>query len=927
MVFHIEILPISVLQEIWDKIKETPIKKDEIHLSPPMVYYMPELPEDWLRAASDTFENNFKHFQRYTNACIKNSKSLKNLKYPSWLNDEVIEGYCQLISTACPNAYMTSSFALESPNLKLKRFINEDNYRKLLETIAIIPINERKSHWTFACVWLETETVLVIEYYDSFSISAPSWQSLPLALTRWIDRTFPSTIERKISEEISAQQPNASDCGLFALMGMRMRAMGWPVFHQERADDIMPKARHRVFAEIIAGHLDPSLEDMKTYNSIVSGETTFPDSPITQPVSYSVEMGRAGCEVINLVSPETESFEIDGEKSITEDVQKSNFDMMKTDVEGGSTKDIHQPPPVDSIEMDGENHLTEDVHQLLVDSIEKDNETYSIENVYQHLINLIEKDIETRSTKNVHQHPIDSIEKDNETHSTEDVHQPPVDSIEKDNETHSTEDVHQPPGDSMEMDGENHLTEDVHQPPVDSMEMDNENHLTEDVHQPPIDSIEKDNETHSTEDVHQPPVDLNGKRDSTEEAYQSIINSFEKDEGNRGDTYQFELASMVMEDEGDIRGDLYTPEPKIVAAVESEKHVIESHSFNVPNLGEATGQENPDFLMESQDHEGKLELKFENESSENPQVASERSFQTSTSPEDKKGKKLATQKVISRNLAQKHSSSFVPILPDVTNVPLGNRLYQDNGRQGDVATRRKRQRKEDPEDFSQALLAADNFASQEALVENLRAAIIAYRSRDQSQREHDSLATLWSNIRPEELTPQTIFQRYTRFNFARRWFEAKGKLPRRRGAYIVEMKKMLKLKGTFEEQDREFKAASTYARRCSFWVDLINQLPFSGDSYREVAVCACGESTSELERLTDTSRKKYFERILFRIKHKPNDIMEKIREAGPLYKALIESRLPDYQLTLELNVRRDGMTFAEMVSLEPVPDRMPIFHA
>ncbi|KAJ8062043.1 hypothetical protein OCU04_009823 [Sclerotinia nivalis] len=760
VVFYNEILSISVLQEIGDKIKEKPTNEDRIHLSMPKTYFMPELPEDWLRAASDTFENNFRYFQRYTSTSIKDSNSLKRLKPSSWLNDEVMEEYCKLITKACPNVYITSSFALESTNLQMKRFINKDNYTKLLNSIAIIPINEDNNHWTFACVWLETETLLLIEYYDSFSRSAPTWWSLPPALKRWIENTFPPTIEKKILQEISSQQSNGSDCGLFALMGLRMRAEGWPVFNQKRADEIMPQARHRVFAEIIAGHLNPTLEDMKNYNAIVSGEITFPDSPIMRSVSYSVETGHAGNEIINLLSPETESFKIDSENGVIEDVQSSTLDAMKTDV--------------------------------------------------------------VRNT---------------------------------------------------------------HHPMLDSMEMDGERDSMEDIHQPPIDSVE-----------------INGERDSTEDVFGFILKDIEgNDEGNRGN--------------------MLSPKPKMVA-VESENHVIESHPSNVPNLVEAAGQGSPDLLKESQNHEQKLELELENEpsdtslKSQNPEVASGRSFQTPTPTEDIKGKESATQGVISENIAQKHSSSFVPIR-DVANLPSGSGPYQDDGQQSDVAPKKKRQKKEDSESLKQALLAADNFASQKALVDNLRAAIIAYRSRDQEQRDHDSLATLWSNIRPEEVTPQTIFQRYKRLNFARRWFEAKTRLPHHRREQVAGLKRILNLRGTFEEQEKEFKAAGIYARRCSFWVELIGQLPFLNDVCHEVAVCACGESTSELERFTDANRKKYFERILFRIQHEPNDIMEKIREAGPLYKALIEGRLPNYQLVLEDDGPLDGMTFAELVSLEP----------
>ncbi|TGO90374.1 hypothetical protein BPOR_0067g00160 [Botrytis porri] len=720
---------------------------------------MAELPQEWLRAAFDTFQDEFISFQRFTSGFITDPMNLQKLKYPAWLNDEILEEYCRLISTACSNAYITNSFALENPSIELKKFINRDNYLILLTGIAIIPINLNNVHWTFACVWLTSKTELLIEYYDSNIDSNPSWESLPSILQTWIQRTFPPTVERKMWEGRSPQQRNSSDCGLFVLMGIRMRAMGWRVFSQEEADKIMPEARHRVFAEIIAGHLNPSLEDMKIYDSIVSGEIQFPDLHEMHSVNYAIERDSAGNEFINLDSPETELFT-----------------------------------------FDGKNDEVEDTH-------------------YQFTLR------------------------------------------------------------SMESAAGRDLTENADKSAFD-------------------------------------PMEINGAG------------------GLIGNLHEFKLDSIETNDEDNPLGDTIG-------------HVIENpHSTNCLSLARVTDQKNSDLIIESQNQEldmelnsnaraeGKLSIKLGNEFYSNSkletrEIASEELFlaeseerKSQDSIKDVGGKIVAAQEVIPENVAQ---SNLLSSTDAGFKKNSSRNRSRDDGNHGDVGTRIKRQRNEGS-DLNRALLAADKFASPTALIENLRTAIIAYRGRSrQKQRQKTSLASLWSNIRPEEHNPQTIFQRNTRLNFARRWFEVKARLPKNPREQISQMKKMLNLKGNYEEQNKEFKAANTYANRCLFWVELIGKLSFLSDGCHEVIVCACGESTTELERMKKDHREKYFERVLFRIRQEPNDIMEKIRASAPLYRALIENNLPDHQLALEGNRQFDSMSFAELVSLDPAPRKMAIF--
>ncbi|KAF7880476.1 uncharacterized protein EAF02_007322 [Botrytis sinoallii] len=755
LLFHNKVLSKSALQNIGNKTKQLENSKENLYLRPPNEYYLAKLPEEWLRAAFDTFQDEFRHFKRFTSGFITDPTNFQRLKYPAWLNDEILEEYCWLISTACSNAYITNSFALENPSINLKKFINRDNYLILLTGIAIIPINIRNVHWTFACVWLTSETELLIEYYDSNLDSNPSWESLPSVLQTWIQRTFPPTVERKIWEGRSPQQRNSSDCGLFVLMGIRMRAMGWSVFSQEEADKFMPEARHRVFAEILAGHLDPSLEDMKIYNSIVSGEVKFPDLHETHSVNYVIERDSAGNEFINLDSPETELFTIDGKN---DEVEDTHYQFTLRSMEPAAERDLIEnsdQSAFDSMGINGARDLIGNLHEFKLDSMEAN-------------------------------------------------------------------------------DGDNLLGDTI-------------GHVTEDPYSTNCLSLAR----------------------ATDQENSELMTESQNQELN-------------MELNSDARA-----ESKLSVGLGNEFCSISKLETREIASGEL-------FLNESEEHESQDSIK------------------------DMGGKTVAVQEVIPENVAQ---NNFLSSTHAGFKKNSSRNRSQDDGQHGDVGTRIKRQRNEGS-DLNKALLAADKFASPDALIENLRTAIIAYRGRTrQEQHQRTSLASLWSNIRPEEHNPQTIFQRYTRLNFARRWFEVKARLPQNPREQISQMKKMLNLKGNYEEQHKEFKAANTYANRCLFWVELIGKLSFLTDGCHEVIMCACGESTTELERMKKDHREKYFERILFRIRQEPNDITEKIRASAPLYRALIENNLPDHQLVLEGNRQFDSMSFAELVSLDPARGR------
>ncbi|KAF7877698.1 hypothetical protein EAF04_001369 [Stromatinia cepivora] len=162
--------------------------------------------------------------------------------------------------------------------------------------------------------------------------------------------------------------------------------MGWCVFSQEEADKIMPEVRHRVFAEIIAGHLNPSLEDMKIYDSIVSGEIQFPDLHEMHSVNYAIERDSAGNEFINLDSPETELFTIDGKN---DEVEDTHYQFTLRSMEPAAGRDLTEnadKSAFDPMEINGARGLIGNLHEFKLDSMETNDEDNLLEDTMGHVI-------------------------------------------------------------------------------------------------------------------------------------------------------------------------------------------------------------------------------------------------------------------------------------------------------------------------------------------------------------------------------------------------------------------------------------------------------------------------------------------------------------------------------------------------------------
>jgi hypothetical protein len=308
-IFQKQILPVTVIAKIQDHTSYA-VGASGAALQPVREYSLPTLPSAWKDTVDRIFETHFENFENFSTRRIQSSESLHTLGPGQWLNDKVVAEYVHLLSNTYPNVHIANMFILERPEAKHSRFINEENYVHLLTSRAIIPIHLDNVHWTFVCIWLESPTELIIEYYDN-NLQHESIDMLPRNLITWIKKTFPPSINHRLWRYANPQQDNGYDCGMFILMGMRMRAAGWHTLSQEEVDEMIPVARHRICAEIIAGHLNPTIDDLKTYKTGIStseiGQGMFQGSTLEAPSTVcQMEVDGQGDILLDIVPPNLE---------------------------------------------------------------------------------------------------------------------------------------------------------------------------------------------------------------------------------------------------------------------------------------------------------------------------------------------------------------------------------------------------------------------------------------------------------------------------------------------------------------------------------------------------------------------------------------------------------------------------------------------
>ena len=188
-----------------------------------------------------------------------------------WLNDEVINGYLELIckhaskdvrATTTPRYHAFNSFFMNTLMDKTRGPAAVSRWAKKakiggksLKEVEklIIPINSG-AHWTFLLVEPGVKT---ITYYNSMAGNGDVYRS---HMVDWIraelgvdfvesDWTFNSRGD-------GPQQSNMSDCGVFAVTSAKQIMLGQDVMGYGAAD--IPCQRRRIVAELVNGGLLPS---------------------------------------------------------------------------------------------------------------------------------------------------------------------------------------------------------------------------------------------------------------------------------------------------------------------------------------------------------------------------------------------------------------------------------------------------------------------------------------------------------------------------------------------------------------------------------------------------------------------------------------------------------------------------------------------
>jgi hypothetical protein len=234
--------------------------------------------------------------------------SLQSLRPGTMINDEVVDGYLDLIRKS--GAIISTTRLLENFTTKIHPYDRQMGQIEYLPRQAFIPIHHQTcNHWTFArIVPGGREVAMRIEHFDSFPDG-----NIPPKLKSWIKQYFPdATLEPGTSPE----QNNGTDCGLFMLLGIRMMAPGSHHLSQSKADEVLPKFRGRVLAEILASTLNPTELD---YANFVAEDELAAEKLIKHQPHLVVPHGDGnnfGCPIVFTDSPESTWLEADGDGDI-----------------------------------------------------------------------------------------------------------------------------------------------------------------------------------------------------------------------------------------------------------------------------------------------------------------------------------------------------------------------------------------------------------------------------------------------------------------------------------------------------------------------------------------------------------------------------------------------------------------------------------
>ena len=201
---------------------------------------------------------------------LSESSGLSCLRPRRKLDKEVMNAYLNLVRVDSPNFLVATCGLADNSELAVcpadQQIIAAIRARSKM--VAMIPIRENH-HWQVARLEIEEGPNRKIAFYDSlFSIVGRSSHGF-LSLLDRLDE-FPTVIESTVYNP--QQNQYSSDCGLYALLVIRLFCSNLSMPQQTDARRFMPSFRRRVLLELTHGKLDLSLRD---YERIYRCEDAF----------------------------------------------------------------------------------------------------------------------------------------------------------------------------------------------------------------------------------------------------------------------------------------------------------------------------------------------------------------------------------------------------------------------------------------------------------------------------------------------------------------------------------------------------------------------------------------------------------------------------------------------------------------------------
>jgi hypothetical protein len=199
---------------------------------------------------------------------------LRCLKPSTWLNDEIINYYMELllardnelIAAGFPRrkSHIFSSFFMQKllDDDKRYNYANIKRWSKKFDIFsldkAIFPINVGHTHWTLGVCFMQKKE---IHYYDSMSGGGKRYLD---AMLRWIVdegrekkgiEVNPDEYKLIAQHNLTPQQRNGVDCGVFSTICADFLMDNLPIAESSYSQNDMPFFRRKILADIIRGKL------------------------------------------------------------------------------------------------------------------------------------------------------------------------------------------------------------------------------------------------------------------------------------------------------------------------------------------------------------------------------------------------------------------------------------------------------------------------------------------------------------------------------------------------------------------------------------------------------------------------------------------------------------------------------------------------